>query len=66
MNLSHLFIFHLRRRTRAHRENGLKPLTSRDVWENSNARFAQMPIGSGFIALFGPATDEIFYPDSGL
>jgi hypothetical protein len=45
---------------RAHRENGLNPLPSRDVWENSNTRFVRMPIGSGFIALFDPAADEIF------
>jgi hypothetical protein len=42
------------------RENGLKLLTSRDVRENSNARFVRTPIGSGFIALFDPAADEIF------
>jgi len=50
--------------TTAHAENGPKPLTSRDVWENSNARFVQTPIGSGFIALFDPVADEIFSPDS--
>ena len=52
----------MRRRTKAHRENGLTPLTSRDPWENSNARFVRTPIGSGFIAVFDPAADEIFSP----
>ena len=51
--------------TQAHKENGLEPLTSRDLWENSNARFVQTPIDSGFIAVFDPAADEIFSPDLG-
>jgi hypothetical protein len=44
-------------------ENGLARLTSRDVYENSNARFVRLSIGSGIIALICPATDEIFSPD---
>jgi hypothetical protein len=51
--------------TQAHKENGLARLTSRDVWENSNARFVRRPIGSVFIALFDPAADEFFSPDWG-
>jgi hypothetical protein len=40
-------------------ENGLARLTSRDVYENSNARFVRLSIGSGIIAVICPATDEI-------
>jgi hypothetical protein len=40
-------------------ENGLARLTSRDVYENSNARFVLLSIGSGIIAVICPATDEI-------
>jgi hypothetical protein len=50
---------------RAHTENGLKRLTSRDPWENSNARVVQRPIGSGFIAPIDLAADKIFSPDFG-
>jgi hypothetical protein len=46
-------------------ENGLTGLTSRDVYENSNARFVRRPIGSGFIVMIEPATEEIFSPDLG-
>jgi hypothetical protein len=49
--------------TKAQTENGLKPLTSRDPYENSNTRFVRTPIDSGFIALFDPVADEIFSPD---
>jgi hypothetical protein len=41
-------------------ENGLTGLTSRDAWENSNARFVRRLIGSGFIAPIDPPADEIF------
>jgi hypothetical protein len=51
--------------TGAHTENGLKPLTSRDVRENSNARFVRRLIGSGIIAPIDPPAHEIFSPDSG-
>jgi hypothetical protein len=51
--------------TRAHRENDLKRLTSRDVGENSNARFVRRLIGSGIIAPIDPLADEIFSPDFG-
>jgi hypothetical protein len=51
--------------TRAHPENGLTRLTSRDVWENSNARFVPRSIGSGFIAPIALPADEIFSPDFG-
>jgi hypothetical protein len=44
-------------------ENGLARLTSRDVYENSNARFVRLSIGSGIIALICPATDEIISAD---
>jgi hypothetical protein len=46
-------------------ENGLTGLTSRDVYENSNARFVRRPIGSGFIVMIEPAAEEIFSPDLG-
>jgi hypothetical protein len=52
--------------TQAQKENGLARLTSRDVWENSNARFVQAPIDSGFVAAIAPVANEIFYPDSSL
>jgi hypothetical protein len=51
--------------TRALTENGLKRLTSRDVRENSNARFVRRLIGSGFIAPIDLPADEIFSPDCG-
>jgi hypothetical protein len=44
-------------------ENGLTGLTSRDVYENSNARFVEEPFGSGFIAVIEPAAEEIFFRD---
>jgi hypothetical protein len=44
-------------------ENGLTGLTSRDVYENSNARFVGEPFGSGFIAVIEPAAEEIFFRD---
>jgi hypothetical protein len=47
----------------AHRENGLKPPTSRDTRENSNMRFIDTPIGSRFVAVIDPTTIEIFSPD---
>ena len=58
-------IFHLRRRNNASidgrtTENGLARLTSRDTYENSNARVVRMPIGSGFIAAIAPAAKQIF------
>jgi hypothetical protein len=46
-------------------ENGLTGLTSRDVYENSNARFVEEPFGSGFIAVIEPAAEEIFFRDLG-
>jgi hypothetical protein len=46
-------------------ENGLKRPTSRDVRENSNARFVRAPFGRGFIAAIDLPADEIFSPDSG-
>jgi hypothetical protein len=46
-------------------EHGLLPLTSRDVRENSNARFAPRPNGSEIIATIGPRAKEIFSPDLG-
>jgi hypothetical protein len=48
------------------RENGLAGLTSRDVNENSNARFVEPPFGSGFIAAIDRRTEETFSPDFGL
>jgi hypothetical protein len=51
--------------TRAHWENGLRRLTSRDVRENSNARFVWAPLGRRFIAPIDPLADEIFSPDFG-
>ncbi|MBR1274781.1 hypothetical protein [Bradyrhizobium sp. AUGA SZCCT0283] len=51
--------------TRAHLENGLTRLTSRDVWENSNARFVRRLFGSGFIAPIDLPADEIFSSDFG-
>jgi hypothetical protein len=51
--------------TRAHTENGLKRLTSRDPWENSNARFARRLIDSGFIVPIDLPADKIFSPDFG-
>ncbi|MEH2541282.1 MULTISPECIES: hypothetical protein [unclassified Bradyrhizobium] len=51
---------------KAHGENGLKPRTSRDVGENSNARFVERPPGSGIIAAIDPPADEIFSADSDL
>ena len=58
-------IFHLRQRKEPsakgrNRENGLARLTSRDTWENSNARFVRGPFGSGFIAAIDPVAEEIF------
>jgi hypothetical protein len=44
-------------------ENGVVPLTSRDVRENSNVRFVPRPIGSGIIATIGPRAEEIFSGD---
>ncbi len=58
-------IFHGRRWNGAHTENGLTGLTSRDAWENSNARFVQRLIGSGFIAPIDLPADEIFSRDFG-
>jgi hypothetical protein len=46
-------------------ENGRKRLTSRDVRENSNARFVRAPFGSEFIAPIDLSADEIFSPDFG-
>jgi hypothetical protein len=51
--------------TRAHPENGLTRLTSRDAWENSNARFVRPLFGRGFIAPIDLPADEIFSPDFG-
>jgi hypothetical protein len=64
MNLSHLLIFHGRRKKMAHREDGPMSLTSRDVRENSNMRFDRTPIGSGFVALIGQPANEISSPGS--
>jgi hypothetical protein len=50
---------------RAHTENGLTRLTSRDVSENSNVRIVRAAPGSGFIAVIGPAAGQIFSPDFG-
>jgi hypothetical protein len=50
---------------RAHTENGLKRLTSRDPWENSNARVDRRQIGSGFIAAIDPTATKFFSPDFG-
>jgi hypothetical protein len=65
----HRFIFHRPRRNdsavRAHLENGLTRLTSRDVSENSNARVVRAAIGSGFIAAIDRETEETFSPDFG-
>jgi hypothetical protein len=62
--LSHLAIFHRRRwnvpETGRTMENGFTGLTSRDVYENSNARFVEVPSGSGFITVIEPAAEEIF------
>jgi hypothetical protein len=41
-------------------ENGLERPTSRDVSENSNARIAQAPIGSGFIVAIDQETEQTF------
>jgi hypothetical protein len=51
--------------TRAHTENGLTRLTSRDARENSNARFVRAPFGRAFIAPVDLPADEIFSPDFG-
>jgi hypothetical protein len=51
---------------KAHSEDGLTQLSSRYPTENSNGRFVRRPIGSGFIAVIAPATNEIFSPDFGL
>src|SRR5207237_7359755 len=45
---------------RAHPENGLSGLSSRDSSENSNARFAGTASGSGFIAPFDRAAKKFF------
>jgi hypothetical protein len=45
-------------------EHGLARLTSRDAYENSNARVVRTPAGSGFIAAIKPATEQIFSPIS--
>jgi hypothetical protein len=57
--------FHGADGTRAHTENGLARLTSRDVRENSNTRFVLRRIGRGFIAPIDLPADEIFSPDFG-
>jgi hypothetical protein len=51
--------------TRAHTENGLRRLTSRDVRENSNARFVWASFGRGFIAPTDLPANEIFFEDFG-
>jgi hypothetical protein len=45
---------------RAHTENGLKPPTSRDPQQNSNARFVRAPFDRGFIAAIDLPADKIF------
>jgi hypothetical protein len=49
----------------AHTENGPERLTSRDVWQNSNARFVRRLIGSGIIAAIDPPAAKFFSPDFG-
>jgi hypothetical protein len=49
---------------RAHRENDVSALSSRDSYENSNGRIAGTALGSGFIASFDPAAEKIFSPVS--
>lgn len=44
-------------------ENGRNGLTSRDAYENSNARVVRAPFGSGIIAMIAPAAGEIFSAD---
>ena len=68
-DLLHRFIFHRPRRNdstvRAHLENGLTRLTSRDVSENSNVSIVGTPFGSGFIAGIDPSAEQTFSPDLG-
>jgi hypothetical protein len=45
-------------------ENGPARPTSRDAWENSNARVVGTTIRSGFIAVIDPAADKIFFRKS--
>ena len=52
--------------TRAHTENGLKPQTSRDPQENSNAHVVRAPFDRRFIAAIDQPADEIFSRDFGL
>jgi hypothetical protein len=44
-------------------ENDVLALSSRDISENSNERFAGRRPGSGFIAVFDPPAEKIFSPD---
>ena len=48
---------------RAHGKDDLSGLSSRDISENSNARFAGTPFRSGFIALLDAAAEKIFSID---
>ncbi len=50
---------------RPHPENDVSGLSSRDISENSNARFAGAGFGSGFIALPGLPTKKFFSAQSG-
>jgi hypothetical protein len=52
------------RHSRPHREDEGSGLSSRDIVENSNERFAETGFGSGFIVPFDPAAAKIFSPDS--
>src|SRR5215813_4849364 len=45
---------------RAQGENEVLGVSSRDISENSNERFAGTAFGSGFVAPFDPAAEEIF------
>jgi hypothetical protein len=48
---------------RAHEKDDLSALSSRDISENSNVRFAGTGFGSGFIVLFHLAAEKIFSSD---
>jgi hypothetical protein len=63
--LSHLDLPSAPAETGRTMKNGLTGLRCRDAYENSNARLVQRPIGSRFIAVIDPGTEEIFSPDFG-
>jgi len=60
--LSHLHLPSAPAETGRTMENGLTRLRCRYAYENSNMHVVRVRFGSGFIALIGPATGEIFSP----